>query len=174
MKKFELIFFTLFFMDIFLLPVHGAQEEGSLTIHLDDPGAQAALYIYDSQSCTVEDVNQNACQPVFERTADASGKIIFDHLAPASYIVKQTAHSSGQNAFESHIVIIPGQEPYDVAEYPKTEKIVQPPDIPSAVTPEGDQLPYTGTSQWIAQILAAFGIGCILSGTWIRKHDEKH
>ena len=88
--------------------------------------------------------------------------------------MKQTAHSSGQNAFVSHVVIIPGQEPYDVAEYPKTEKIVQPPDIPSAVTPEGDQLPYTGTSQWIAQILAAFGIGCILSGTWIRKHDEKH
>lgn len=96
MKKFELIFLTLFFMDIFLLPVHGAQEEGSLTIHLDDPDAQAALYIYDSQSCTVEDANQNACQPVFERTADASGKIIFDHLAPASYIVKQTAHSSGK------------------------------------------------------------------------------
>ncbi|WP_297051972.1 hypothetical protein [uncultured Dubosiella sp.] len=40
MKKFELIFLTLFFMDIFLLPVHGAQEEGSLTIHLDDPGAR--------------------------------------------------------------------------------------------------------------------------------------
>lgn len=110
------------------LPIKSAQQ-GSLTIHLNDPNSKVALYAISDPIDQIDTYLKKDPVKMMEQQADENGTIRFASLSDGYYIVVQT-QSSSDKEFVSHMVTIPTNEQYDLEEYPKVDRKIDQPDLP--------------------------------------------